>query len=103
MIPAAATSAVERYLNSDAFGAMVRRIAFEKSPRYRFLTWMAWRFMAVNKAMTGEAAIRLAANTLGQFLKDDHIAFGHPDYAWDRAAAITLANECEIEHWEAAA
>ncbi len=46
--------------------------------------------------------MKLASVTLKAFLADEGIGFGHRDYAWDHSAAVTLAREYEIAHWEQA-
>lgn len=40
-----------------------------------------------------------AARVVSDFLKDEKIKFGNPAYAWDGRAAVTLAQECEIQYW----
>lgn len=44
----------------------------------------------------------LANSTLAEFLADEKIKFGHPDYAWTREGAEAVADEYQIQHWEAA-
>lgn len=45
----------------------------------------------------------LAWRTLRYWLAEEKIAFGHPDYSWDRNGARELVEEIELQHWEAVA
>lgn len=48
-----------------------------------------------------EEPLKLATDTLKAFLADEGIGFGHRDYAWDHRAALAIARQYEIDHWEA--
>ncbi len=48
-----------------------------------------------------DEAKALANDTLTRFLKDEGIHFGDDSYEWTRATAIDLAQEAEIDHWDA--
>ncbi len=67
-----------------------------------FVWQVAFEFMRTDRSMEPMNAKALAVSTVRDFLRDDKIKFGDPAYAWDQDAAITLAREREIDHWEAA-
>lgn len=46
-------------------------------------------------------AKKIAQDAMDEFMADENIKYGNRRYAWDQAAAITLAHAMEIEHWEA--
>lgn len=68
----------------------------------QFIFAMAQEFASVDRGMVATDALTLARDTLSQFLRDEKIGFGAADWDWTREGAITLAQEYEIEHWEAA-
>lgn len=49
------------------------------------------------------AAKHRASDALSEFLKDERIRFGDPDYVWDRGGAEAVITAYELDHWEAAA
>jgi hypothetical protein len=72
-------------------------------PPVAFVWQVAFEFLRTDKSMAPTDARDLAVETVRAFLRDEKIKFGNRAYAWDRDAAITLAHEMEIEHWEQAA
>lgn len=66
-----------------------------------FVWQVAFEFLRTDPQMQVLEARDLAVDTVKAFLKDEKVKYGHADYAWDQSAAITLAREYEIEHWEA--
>ena len=35
-----------------------------------------------------------------EFLTDEKVSFGHPDYAWTGSGAVEIADAYEVDHWE---
>lgn len=104
--------AVERWLDArlpgmvdDIMRKEARRNLTLRGPlnSTQFVWQMAFEFMRTDRSMAAVVARDLAVETLRQFLRDEKIRFGHRDYGWDQGCAVTLARECEIDHWEAAA
>lgn len=50
---------------------------------------------------TYDEAITLANSTLREFLTDNGIKFGNPEYAWTRDGAEDVALEYQLRFWEA--
>lgn len=46
-------------------------------------------------------AWNLSRECLIQFLKDEGVKVGHPDYVWDDYGGAEIVEEYEIRHWEA--
>lgn len=67
----------------------------------QFLTAMGQRFARAG-IKTGDECRKYALDTLTAYLTDEKIEFGDPAYGWDRTCAHTVAEEMEIDHWEAA-
>lgn len=68
----------------------------------QFVMAMCQRFAKAGVKTTDECRT-LAWRTLGVFLADEKIPFGHPDYSWDRSGARELVEEIELQHWETVA
>lgn len=62
-----------------------------------FVWQVAFEFM--RNDVPAKEAKALAIDLVRQYLKDEKIAYGHADYAWDQSAAIDLARE-DMEYWE---
>jgi hypothetical protein len=69
--------------------------------RAQFIIAMGHRFR--DAGVRGEEMFRLARETLNDFLTDEGIAFGDPNYGWNRSCAITLVEECALQYWDRAA
>lgn len=77
-----------------------------KKPENRwfwFVKAMQAKMMTVDPAMDGKLAYDVAVSTLRDFLRDEKIKFGDPDYDWSDAGARDLIQAMEIDHWESAA
>jgi len=60
----------------------------------------AMRLYFHKRGCSRQEASDLANSTLREFLADEKIKFGHPDYAWTRGGAEAIADEYQIQHWE---
>ena len=83
-------------------GALMRRAC---DPVWHFIELAFRCSMAVElrrSCPTLDGALSMATDTLNEFLSSEGIGFGHTDYAWDHAAAVTIAREWQTQYWEAA-
>lgn len=77
-----------------------------KKPEYapfRFVKVIQWHIQQAQPDLADKQAYEMARRAYATFLSDEKITFGDKRYAWDRAAAKTIAHEYEIDHWERAA
>lgn len=91
---------VANYFESDAFKAVIDDI-LAKSPAYQFVCEIGRHFKRVDPTMSNRGTYELAVSTLREYLADEKISFGDPEYSWDRAGAIAIAQQWQTDHWEA--
>jgi hypothetical protein len=63
----------------------------------------ALRLCFVKHGSSRTEASDLANDTLSEYLADEKIGFGSPNYAWTREAAECVAQEYQLRFWEQAA
>lgn len=89
----------------DLLADELRKMALRNKPLVGRLTptQFMWQF-AFELIRVGNiapmAAKKIAQDAMDEFMADEKIKYGNRRYAWDQAAAITLAHTMEIEHWE---
>lgn len=87
-------------MDTAIWRAMDKAIPADSPLNLRDFTWaLALIFHATGQ--TRAASAEFARSTLRSFLKDERVKFGDARYAWDRSAALTMATEYELDHWEA--
>lgn len=92
---------VERAIKEYDWGGAIRKVL--AGPEYRwfwFVKAMQGRMMDVDPSMDGKLAFDVAMRAYRDFLKEEKIEFGHPDYDWSAAGARDLIEAMEIDHWE---
>lgn len=75
-----------------------------KAPKFKwfwFVKAMQARMLAVDPTMGNKKAYAVALNAYRDFLHEEKIEFGHPDYDWSDDGARDLIDDYEIDHWEA--
>lgn len=106
----AAKGAIDDFMASDRLGEIVEErmyVVFDEElrpdARLTELGWLwALKLTFHKHGCTRPEAHALAMSTAAQYLADEKIAFGDPDYSWTRSAAEDVAEEYEFRHWEAA-
>jgi hypothetical protein len=100
---AAPGGSIEHAINDVLRDIALRKIRFPGERSFSQFVWdMAFHLMRTDLTMRSPEARDRASAALHEFLRDEKIRFGDRAYAWDQAAAETLAHEYETRHWEAA-
>ena len=70
-------------------------------PWYGFIAGAQCRLIEVG--MKPGEAWELARKTLSDYVQEDKLTFGDPDYDWGPQGGRDLIQELEIDHWETVA